>query len=414
MHLFKLILGGIIMGQSLISADQTWVLWAILTGWAAISIYLEQKYQWAAKVSGAIIALVGAMLLSNLKVIPLDSSVYDTVWGYVVPLAIPLLLYSCNIKKIWKESGRILIIFLISSVGTMIGATVGYMLLKDAVPELQKVGAMMSGSYIGGGVNFVAMADSFSAPGELVSAAVVADNLLMALYFFVLIAMPSIAFFRRHFSHPHVLEVESRDVGEGTIQSSYWQRKEISLKDIAYAIGSAFAIVAISSEVAKVLSAAIPTGNFAMTLLNGLLGNKYLLITTFTMLGATFMPHFFGEIKGTQELGTFLIYIFFVVIGVPASISLILQKSPLLLVYCFIMVAFNMLITFVAAKLLKYDLEEAILASNANIGGPTTAAAMAISKGWTKLIAPIMLVGTLGYIIGNYFGIFMGNLLLGL
>jgi uncharacterized membrane protein len=208
--------------------------------------------------------------------------------------------------------------------------------------------------------------------------------------------------------------VEAQDKGNGTIQASYWQRKEISLKDIAFAIGSAFTIVAISSELAKFLGNVIPTGNFAMNLLNGLFGNKYLIITTLTMLGATYLPNFFGEIKGTQEIGTFLIYIFFVVIGVPASISLILQKSPLLLVYCLIMVFFNMLITFIFAKLLKFNLEEAILASNANIGGPTTAAAMAISKGWNKLIAPIMLVGTLGYIIGNYFGIFMGNILIGL
>ncbi|MDO4788298.1 MAG: DUF819 family protein, partial [Johnsonella sp.] len=101
----------------------------------------------------------------------------------------------------------------------------------------------------------------------------------------------------------------------------------------------------------------------------------------------------------------------FVVIGVPASLPLIIAKSPLLLVFCAVMVAVNMLISFVFGKLFKFSLEEIILASNANIGGPTTAAAMAISKGWTELVAPVMLVGTLGYVIGNYFGIFLGNLL---
>lgn len=400
------------MTGSFISPDSTWILWAILTGWAAISIWLEQKYKWASKVTGAVIALVGAMILSNFKIIPLESPVYDTVWGYVVPLAIPLLLYKANIRKIWKESGRILGIFLISSVGTMIGAFVGFMLLKDSVPALYKVGAMMSGSYIGGGVNFVAMADSFSAPGELVSAAVVADNLLMVLYFFVLIAMPSMALFRRLFKHPHVDEVEKMGEGKkGTLAASYWGRKEISLKDIAFAIGSAFAIVAVSGEIAGFFAKIIPTGNIGLDLLNGLLGNKYLIMTTVTMLLATYVPKFFGEIKGSQEIGTFLIYIFFVVIGVPASIVLIIQNSPLLLVFCAIMVLFNMAVTFGFGKLLNYDLEEIILASNANIGGPTTAAAMAIAKGWDKLIVPILLVGTLGYIIGNYFGIFMGNML---
>lgn len=399
-------------GSSLISPENTWVLWAILTGWAAISIWLEQKYKWASKVTGAIIGLIGAMILANFKVIPTASPVYDQVWGYVVPLAIPLLLYNANIRKIWKESGRMIVIFLISSVGTMLGALVGFLALNNAIPLLYKIGAMMTGSYIGGGVNFVAMSQSFEAPGELVSATVVADNLLMALYFFVLIAMPSIAFFRKHFRHPYVDRVELSGVGsEGeTKAAAYWGRKEISLRDIAFAIGSAFVIVAASSQIASFLASKIPTGNFLLNLLNGLFGNQYLIMTTITMLLATYFPKFFGEIKGAQEIGTFLIYIFFVVIGVPASIPMIIQEAPLLLVFCGIIVLVNMIVTFVFGKLLKFNLEEMILASNANIGGPTTAAAMAIAKGWNTLIIPIVLVGTLGYVIGNYLGIFMGNI----
>lgn len=400
-------------GTTLISPENTWMLWAILTGWAAVSIWLEQKYKWASKVTGAIIGLVGAMLLANFKVIPTEAPAYDQVWSYVVPLAIPLLLFKANIKKIWKESGRMLAIFLISSIGTMIGAFIGFFVLKNAIPSLYKVGAMMAGSYIGGGVNFVAMSESFSAPGELVSAAVVADNLLMALYFFVLIAIPSISFFMKKFNHPYIDEIEKIGTNEKgkTQAASYWGRKEISLKDIAFSAGSAFVIVAISTEIAKFLGAIIPTGNFILNLFNGLFGNKYLIMTTITMLLATYIPQFFGEIRGSQELGTFLIYIFFVVIGVPASIPVILSKSPLLLVFCAIMVLINMLITLIFGKLLKFNLEEVLLASNANIGGPTTAAAMAIAKGSNALIIPIILVGTLGYVIGNYFGIFMGNIL---
>ena len=97
--------------KTLISSDNIWALWAFITGWAAFSIYLEQKYDWASKISGMIIALVGAMVLSNLNIIPTESVVYDNVWSYAVPLAITLLLYQCNVTKIWKESGKILILF---------------------------------------------------------------------------------------------------------------------------------------------------------------------------------------------------------------------------------------------------------------------------------------------------------------
>ncbi|HAQ39699.1 MAG TPA: hypothetical protein DCM73_01945 [Clostridiales bacterium] len=401
------------MTNSLISPDNTWVLWAFLTGWAAFSIYLEQKYQWAAKVSGAIIALVGAMALSNFKIIPTEAPAYDVVWSYVVPLAIPLLLLQCNIKKIWKESGRMLLIFLIGSVGTVTGAIVGFKLLGKHIPHLAEIAGMMTGSYIGGGVNFVAVSSAFKVPGELVSATVVADNLLMALYFLTLITIPTLNFFRKHFRHPYVDQVESIGVNEGeTSSAAYWKGKEISLKDLAFAIATSFIVVAVSQAIADFFAGVIPTTNMALNLLNVLLGNQYLIITTVTMLLATFFPGFFGNINGVQEIGTFLIYLFFVVIGVPASIPLIIQNSPLLLVFCGIVVLVNMTVSFALGKIFNYSVEEIIIASNANIGGPTTATAMAISKGWTDLVPPAMLVGVFGYGVGTYLGILVGNLLL--
>ena len=116
-------------------------------------------------------------------------------------------------------------------------------------------------------------------------------------------------------------------------------------------------------------------------------------------------------ISGYNEIGTYLIYLFFFVIGVPASIPMIITNAPLLFVFTLIIALTNMIFCFVFGKLLKFNLEDIVLASNANIGGPTTAVAMAISKGWTKLIGPIMLIGTLGYVIGTYFGIIVGGLL---
>lgn len=166
--------------------------YGIIIVWATVSIFLEQKYQWASTISGAIIALVGAMLLSNFKIIPTESPVYDTVWDYAVPISIPLLLFSSNILKIWKESRRLLYIFLIASVGTLMGTTVGFILLHQWIPYLAKIGAMMTGSYIGGGVNFAALSTKFKTPSDMISSTVVADNSVMALYFMLLIAIPSL------------------------------------------------------------------------------------------------------------------------------------------------------------------------------------------------------------------------------
>jgi uncharacterized membrane protein len=418
--------------ETLVAADDTWTLMVILCAGVAFSIWLEQKYNWASKISGAIIALIIAMVLANVGVIPTSCPLYDhVVWGMVVPMGIPLLLLQCNIKKIWKETGRMLTIFLIGAVGTVVGAFLAYFLLRNPFGDTQglaKVAAMMTGSYIGGGVNFAAMASQYAAGEDLTAAATVADNLLMAAYFFVLIAFAGMKFFRRNYRHPIIDEVESgtssRDAAQ-TQAAAFWSRKDISLKDIAFNFAYCIAIVWLSKLVAGVIAGLVPEnpgvihtfdslgvfGSVLGTALNVLIdfvgkffGSQYVWITTFSVIVATFMDKQVAKLHGSQEIGTYLIYLFLFVIGVPANIYTVVTKSPLLLVLTGIMVVVNMLFCFIAAKLFHFDLEDAIIASNANIGGPTTAAGMAISQGWAKLVGPAMLVGTLGYVIGNYLG----------
>ncbi|PTK09928.1 DUF819 domain-containing protein [Mammaliicoccus sciuri] len=393
--------------NAFINKDETWLLWAILVGIAALSIFLEQRYQFAAKLTGAIIALVGAMILSNLSIIPIESPVYDQVWEYVIPLAIPLLLFRSNIFKIWKESRRLLFIFLISSVGTVVGVAAGFLLLHQFIPELDKIGAMMTGSYIGGGVNFAALSTKFQTPGELVSATVVADNSVMAFYFIVLITLPNMKFIKKYFKRLYT----SNDDGNSNQAEAYWKRNEISLKDIAYSISIAFALVAISFKISELVNEYIPKNNHFMEILVSIIGDQFLLLTTLTLVTVAMFSKFFENLNASDELGTFLIYIFFVVIGVPASIPIIIKTAPLLFIFVAVILIFNLSITLFFGKLFKFNIEEMLLASNANAGGPTTAAALAISKGWQGLVGPILIIGTLGYVIGNYVGTLMGYFL---
>ena len=217
----------------------------------------------------------------------------------------------------------------------------------------------------------------------------------------------------KKFTHPYIDElnakVKTNDSNE-TLASQYWGAKEISLLDIAMTVAFAFMIVTISTTLGQFLSTNFMSKDFFSTILREFFGNKYLLMTTFTMILATIFSKQFKKIRGSQEIGTFLIYLFFAVIGAPASIKLIITESPLLLVFAFIVVLFNMVVTFLFGKIFKFSIEECIIASNANVGGPTTAAAMAVSKGWTALIVPALLVGTLGYVIGNYYGLMVGGL----
>ena len=228
--------------------------------------------------------------------------------------------------------------FFIKLIGTVAGTIISFFLLKNYIPYLDKIGAMMSASYIGGGVNFAAMAAKFEAPGEWVSATIVADNLMMAIYFVILMVLPAIPFFKKHYNTPHVLEVE-RGIGieDGkTLSKIFWKRKDISLKDIALSVGTSFLLVIISFEIAQFFDNIIPSGervNVIMNFLNALLGDKYLMLTTLTFVTLTMVPKYFDSINGSQEIGTYLIYFFFFVIGIPASLSYY-QKRTFAVVIC--------------------------------------------------------------------------------
>ncbi|MEL3907473.1 MAG: DUF819 family protein [Treponemataceae bacterium] len=401
--------------NSLVGPESTWILWAVLTACAALAIFLEQKYSWASKITGCVLALTFTLILSNLNIIPVDAPVYDAVWDYVVPLAVPMLLFNADIKRIGRDSGRVLIIYLLSSIGTILGGFIAYFALKNAIPALNDIVPMFVGTYAGGSVNFVAMCELYNVSGATVSAALVADNLLMAFYFFILIALPAISIIKKHYKRPYIEALEKQtdaDKEENkNMAAKYWGAKEISLKDIALTVALSFVIVAISDKLAGIFAKIFQGDDLINAFLGGLLGNKYLLMTTITVILASAFPKQISSIRGCQEIGTFLIHIFFAVIGAPASIGLILKESPLLLLFALIIVIVNLIVSLILGKIFNFNIEEIIIASNANIGGPTTAAAMAVSNGWTALIVPSILVGTLGYVIGNYYGVFVGVIL---
>lgn len=391
--------------SSLISSDNTMLLWTVLVVWAAVSIVLEQKYKWASKVTGAIIALIGAMVFANLKIIPASSDVYDSVSSYLVPVAIPLLLFKADIKKIKNESGRMLGAFHISALGTVIGTFVSALVLSSVIPYVAEIAGMLTGSYIGGGTNFVAMTEAFNTPENITNATIVADNLVMAVYFFIAMAIPSVLFFKNKWGM-----ATKGEVSEGG-SSSYWTKKEISLKDIAVSLAISFSVASLSKILASYISSVIPTTNMWLSMANSMFGNMYLIMTTLMLIIATVFSKQLDELNGAEEIGTFLIYLFFVTLGVPASISEIIKNGAFILVFCILTVVIHLAVTLGLGKVFKFKLDELLLASNAAIGGPTTAVAMAITKGWNNLIIPAMVSGIWGYILGNYMGIFVGNIL---
>jgi uncharacterized membrane protein len=388
--------------NTLIASDDTWLLWTVILAGVALSIYLEQTYSWAAKLSGPVMALLMAMGLANLRIMPPQSPVYDTVQDSLVPLALPLLLFRAHVLHIVRSTGWLFVAFHLASVGTVVGAIVATVTLQHRVECPAEIAAIMTGSYIGGGVNFIAIKNSYGMSENIASPLLVADNFIMAGLFVVLLLICGSRWARRWYPHPHTVDaMDSRQLA-----AQHWRAKEISLLDIASALAIAVAVVALARATSAWVGEQLGKSALAV-----IAGNLFVHITFWSTFLATTCGKLLSRIRGAEEIGAFLLYVFLFVIGLPADLWQVIVQVPLLFVFCLIMAAANLFIAFAAGKLLRLNLEDIVLAVNASLGGPPTAAAMAIAMGWSKLVLPALLVGIWGYTIGTAVGLTVGELL---
>lgn len=390
--------------DTLIAPENVWPVWALIVVGTAVCIHLEQTRRWAAKLSGPVLALLLGMFLSNLRIMPAGGPAYDVVEDYLVPVAIPLLLFRANVARILRETGPMLLAFHIASVGTVLGAFLAAFIFRGSFAQVAEVAGIMTGSYIGGAVNFVAIKDSYGIGENLTNPLLVADNFIMAGMFAALLIMAGNKFFRRHYPHPHSLQGDKEDVA--ALAARHWRPKEMSLLDIATALAIAFAVAGISTLISGALKAQIES-----KILQSVITNRYVWITFLTVALTTAFHRRTERIHGAEDIGMYLLYLFFFVIGLRADLVEVVRNVPVLFAFCLVIALTNLAFTLVVGKMLRLNLEELLLSVNATLGGAPSAAAMAISRGWSNLVLPGLLAGIWGYVIGTFVGILVAEAL---
>eukprot|EP00775_Hariotina_reticulata_P003199 gene3199-3476_t len=132
-------------------------------------------------------------------------------------------------------------------------------------------------------------------------------------------------------------------------------------------------------------------------------------ITGLTLLLATLLPGQLAPLAASGEgLALMLMQVFFAAVGASANVGLVVSTAPVLFCYSFIALAGHLGLMLGLGKLLGFSRRDLLLASNANIGGPSTVAGMAATKGWRSLIVPAILTSTLGYALGTFIGMALG------
>ncbi|WP_297730338.1 DUF819 family protein [uncultured Maricaulis sp.] len=375
----------------MIAPDNVFGLLAALLAICAMAAGLERT-NWGKRLSGAGIILLVALAGAQFGVLPRTAPLYGAIWTYLVPLAIALFLLKADLVKVFSEGGRVLIAFLIGMAGTVFGAWLATHLV-DLGDSEAAIAAVFTATYTGGSLNFVAVAEavSFDDSSQL-SAALAIDNIFGVGFIIMLNLAAGWSVLQRRYGWrmETVRRVEPvADAGPDT---------PISLFGLTTALAVAAAAVALSGLAAEAL---------------GIPEYTLLIITVLVTVVATAGRSWLAGLRGEVLLAMMFMYLFFAIIGVGADIGAMLSAAPGMFVMVGCIFVSHLAFMLIAGHVLKLNYAELITASLACIAGPPIAAAIAILFKWRNLVAPGILTGILGYVLGNFVGIGMFALLQG-
>lgn len=353
------------------------------------------RFPWGKSVGTPIFVILICALLSNLGLIPsamASHPIYDGIFTYLAPLGIFIALLEVDLKSVKKAGLPLLLMFLLGSLATVIGVFVAWVVVQPAAAIgslAPAVAGMYTGTYIGGAVNFNAIALHYQVneAGSLFAAATVVDNLVGTPWIIATLILPK--YLQKLFPRKKLASA-----GTGKQVRAV---ETISLSSLA----ALFALGLLGMALSKVLVGWFPQVP------------EIIFLTSLALLLAQFPS--VQQLQGKHTVGFFFILLFLAVIGTLCDLNALLGVGDLavtLLLFVGTLVLVHGLVIFGVGALLKVDWDVIAVASQANVGGNTTAIAAAESLERPDLLIPGMLVGSLGNALGTYVGFAVVSLLL--
>ena len=363
------------------------------------SEWLSQK-KYFNYVGSSLIIILTAAILANLHIIPSSQNapaLYDNIFTYIAPLAIFYLLLDVKLKDIRLAGLPMLTMFFVGSVCTVAATLISYHFLSPQNHNIKNafaVAGMFTGTYIGGSANLNAIALQYGVikNGTLFAAINAVDNIISAIWMVVVMVLPALLqrlFPRKSFLHKppkqeeivvHV-ETEKQNITVGSFSLL-----------LALGVGSLFISQLVSSYVPKIPS--------------------ILVLTTIALVLAQVKP--LHRVEGGTIIGYLFVLLFLAVVGAFCDVNALIQNKEIALIlmaWVTLIVFIHGILLYTIGGLLKQDWNIVSIASQANVGGATTAAALATGLKRADLRLPGILVGSIGGATGTYVGVLVAEYL---
>ncbi len=365
-----------------------------------VIIYLEGKYSAVKKVGAVLICYGIGLFIGNTGLLPHGAEKYQNLLSNItVPLALPLILFSMDIKAWISQAGKTFTSLIIGVISVVVMIFTGYWIFRGNINEIWQVAGMLVAIYTGGTPNMAAMKTALNVNNELYILTHTYEVALGAIYliFILSIAQKVFLLFLPPYKSPLATNVNNNlNLDEEFDSYSGFFRRKTFLPLMA-AFGISVAILGISYFLGNLFPADYRTAAII------------LLITSFS-IGLSFVPKI-KAIKKTFQLGMYIILIFCIVVSSMADLQKLSNISFSLFYYVgLVMYGSHFLHAFIA-RFFKVDADTVIISGIALVCSPPFVPVVAGALKNREIIFTGLVVGIAGYAIGNYLGVFIAYLL---
>ncbi|MGB8357956.1 MAG: DUF819 family protein [Bacteroidales bacterium] len=409
----------------------------------AFLIWLTTKYSFFKKIGAIVLAYATGIIIANVGILPRGSeafreatvpmnrayipkteivemvaagtlsesdlrynsfvSVQDNMQTVLVVLSIPLILFSLNVRRWLKFSGKGFLSMVLALVSVMVVAVTGYLIFRNKIPECEKIGGMLVGLYTGGSVNLASIAMALRVEPNVFIMTNTYDMIVGAvvILFFISAGPAFFRLFLPPFKKPTGKDGEDLDfngiqeqMAEEFDDFSGMFKKGIVLPLLG-AVGLALVVTAVGLGV-SMLFPGVPTTVTA--------------ILTITTLGvaASFIP-LIRNIKKTFQLGMYFIIAFSIVIASRCDLSVIFQARYLnLLLYVTYAYFGSLFLHLLLSWIFRVNADDYMITTTGFVYSPPFVPMVAAALKNKDVILTGLATGLIGWIIGNYIGVAFG------
>ncbi len=396
-------------------------------------IYLTQKLTFLKKVGAVVLAYFFGLLLGNIGLIPragaefrailkdkaylpgeevlhllnqglIDqtdilanqiASVQDDLITFVILFAIPLLLFSLDIKKWLKQAKEAFLSLALAMTSLLTAVFIGFYLYKNLIDESWKISGMLIGLYTGGTPNLAAISAGLHINANIFLLTNTYDMVIGAfcLVFLMTIAQRVFNLFLPSFVDKHAPGIADKQIDQHEeIDSFVGILSKHGLVELVKGFGVALIAVAIGGGI----SLLVPQSSQMVTAI--------VLITTLGIIFSNWKV--INKIEYTFQLGMYFIIVFSLVVASTGNLYEMFHIEYLHLFSFVALVVFgSMIIHVFLSFIFKVDSDTTIITMTALTYSPPFVPVVAGALKNKNVIISGLTVGILGYAIGNYLGL---------